>query len=263
MKVNVISKGDRRSDFICMSLIEYLKPYHFIIDTEEPEFVIAVGGDGTMLHAFHKYKHRLEHTVFLGIHTGHLGFYADWSPDQLKELVHALRFIPYQIGKYPLLEVTVWLHNGEKEVVDLALNEGTVRSEEGTFVIDVELRGQLFETFRGDGLCISTPSGSTGYNKGLGGAIVHPSLEAIQLTEMASINNRVFRTLGSPLILPSSHTVVLRPVSSRRFVMTLDQFRYTYDDVKYIQYRVAKEHIRFARFQATPFWNRVRNAFIH
>ena len=145
----------------------------------------------------------------------------------------------------------------------MALNEGTVRSEEGTFVMDVELRGQLFETFRGDGLCISTPSGSTGYNKGLGGAIVHPSLEAIQLTEMASINNRVFRTLGSPLILPSSHTVVLRPVSSQRFVMTLDQFRHIYDEVRYIQYRVAKQHVRFARFQATPFWNRVRNAFIH
>ena len=56
MKVNVISKGDRRSDFICMSLIEYLKPHQFIIDEENPEFVIAVGGDGTMLHAFHKYK---------------------------------------------------------------------------------------------------------------------------------------------------------------------------------------------------------------
>ena len=54
----------------------------------------------------------------------------------------------------------------------------------------------------------STPSGSTAYNKALGGAIIHPSIEAIQIAEMASINNRVFRTVGSPLVLPKHHTCV-------------------------------------------------------
>ncbi|MPU17321.1 NAD(+) kinase, partial [Acinetobacter baumannii] len=76
------------------------------------------------------------------------------------------------------------------------------KSAEGTLVTEVEIRGEYFETFRGDGLCISTPSGSTAYNKALGGAIIHPSIEAIQIAEMASINNRVFRTVGSPLVLP-------------------------------------------------------------
>ncbi len=60
----------------------------------------------------------------------------------------------------------------------MALNESTVKSVEGTFVIDVEIRGEHFERFRGDGLCISTPSGSTAYNKALGGAIIHPSLKS-------------------------------------------------------------------------------------
>ena len=86
----------------------------------------------------------------------------------------------------------------------LALNESTVKSVEGTLVIDVEIRGQHFERFRGDGLCLATPSGSTAYNKALGGAIVHPSINAIQLTELASINNRVFRTVGSPLLVASA-----------------------------------------------------------
>ena len=67
-----------------------------------------------------------------------------------------------------------------------------------TLVVDVNLRGKHFERFRGDGLCgVSTPSGSTAYNKALGGALIHPSLEAMQITEIASINNRVFRTVGS------------------------------------------------------------------
>ncbi|MDV2687009.1 NAD(+) kinase, partial [Alkalihalophilus lindianensis] len=93
----------------------------------------------------------------------------------------------------------------------LALNESTVKSLEGTLVIDVEIRGEHFERFRGDGLCVSTPSGSTAYNKALGGAIIHPSISAIQVAEMASINNKVFRTIGSPLILPAHHTCLLKP----------------------------------------------------
>ena len=82
---------------------------------------------------------------------------------------------------------------------------------------DVEIKGELFETFRGDGLCLSTPSGSTAYNKALGGAIIHPSIRAIQLAEMASINDRVFRTVGSPLILPEHHTCLIKPINDVTF----------------------------------------------
>ncbi|MCI4139855.1 NAD(+) kinase, partial [Bacillus vallismortis] len=79
----------------------------------------------------------------------------------------------------------------DREERYLALNECTIKSIEGSLEADVEIKGQLFETFRGDGLCWSTPSGSTAYNKALGGASIHPSIRAIQLAEMASINNRV------------------------------------------------------------------------
>ncbi len=89
------------------------------------------------------------------------------------------------------------------------------------FVVDVNLRGKHFERFRGDGLCVSTPSGSTAYNKALGGALIHPSLEAMQITEIASINNRVFRTVGSPLVLPRDHTLTSR-VNHDTIIITID-----------------------------------------
>lgn len=69
---------------------------------------------------------------------------------------------------------------------------------------DVFIKDELFERFRGDGLSISTPTGSTAYNKSIGGAVLHPSINAFQLTEIASLNNRVFRTLGSPIVI--AHT---------------------------------------------------------
>lgn len=121
--------------------------------------------------------------------------------------------------------------------------------------MDVEIKGDLFETFRGDGLCISTPSGSTAYNKALGGAIIHPSLPSIQLSEMASINNRVFRTIGSPLVLPQHHTCMLKPVNDVDFHITIDHLFLLQKKVKSIQCRVAEEKSVLPGFAHSHFGN--------
>lgn len=262
MKFAITSKGDTRSNTLMHQIRAYLLDFDLTYDEDRPDIVISVGGDGTLLYAFHRYKSRLDKTAFVGVHTGHLGFYADWTPDEIEKLVIAIAKTPYQVVEYPLLEVIVRYSHGGKESRYLALNESTVKSVGATFVMDVEIRGQFFERFRGDGLCVSTPSGSTAYNKALGGAIIHPSIHAIQITEMASINNRVFRTIGSPLILPDHHTCMLKPVNCPDFHITIDHLTLLHKDVKSIQYRVADEKIRFARFRPFPFWKRVRDSFI-
>lgn len=259
-KYAIVSKGDERSNNIKENINRYLVDFNLTLDQKEPDLVISVGGDGTFLEAFHRYIHRLSDTAFIGIHTGHLGFYADWLPHEVEKLIIEIAKKPFEVVEYPLLEVTL-LRNSEKTNF-LALNEATIKTADGSVVFDVYIRDTYFETFRGDGLCISTPSGSTAYNKALGGGIIHPSLEAIQLTEMASINNRVFRTIGSSLILPKHHTCSLKTVVDRSFLVTIDHYTNTYDDVREVQFNVAKEKIRFARFRPFPFWNRVRESFI-
>lgn len=262
MKFAIVSKGDSRSNKIKATMKRYLTDFDLIYDEKEPDLAISVGGDGTFLEAFHTYVHRLKTTAFIGVHTGHLGFYADWLPDELEKLIIEIAKTPFEVVEYPLLEVIIRSKTGGKENRILALNEAMIKTAEGSVVFDVEIRGEHFETFRGDGLCISTPSGSTAYNKALGGAILHPSLEAIQLTEMASINNRIFRTIGSPLILPKHHTCIMKPMVDRSFLIAIDHFTGTYTNVKSIQCRVAKEKVRFARFRPFPFWNRVRDSFV-
>ncbi|PAV29178.1 NAD kinase [Virgibacillus profundi] len=262
MKFKIVSKGDERSNKIKATMKQYLTEFDLVYDKETPDLVISVGGDGTFLEAFHRYVHRLEHTAFVGVHTGHLGFYADWTPDELEKLIIEIAKTPFQVVEYPLLEVTIRAESGGKEDRFLALNEAMIKTADGSVVFDVDIKGEHFETFRGDGLCVSTPSGSTAYNKALGGGIIHPSLEVIQLTEMASINNRVFRTIGSPLILPKHHTCLLKPVVNRSFLIAIDHFTTNYTNVKSIQCRVAEERVRFARFKPFPFWNRVRDSFV-
>ncbi|MEI3607848.1 NAD kinase [Pseudogracilibacillus sp. SE30717A] len=262
MKFTIVSRGDERSNKIKAKMKQYLIDFDLIYNEENPELVISVGGDGTFLEAFRLYVDKLDTTAFLGVHTGHLGFYTDWTSNEIEKLVIEIAKTPFHVVEYPLLEVIIRFKDEEKSLRSLALNETTIKTVEGSVVFDVQIRGEHFETFRGDGLCISTPSGSTAYNKALGGGIIHPSLEAIQVTEIASINNRVFRTIGSPLILPKHHTCLLRPLGKDSFIIAFDHITKSFNNVKSIQCRVAKERVRFVRYRPFPFWNRVRDSFV-
>lgn len=263
MRYVILSKGDPKSEALKHKMMCHMQDFNMIEDAENPEIVISVGGDGTLLQAFHHYSHMLSRCAFVGIHTGHLGFYADWLPHEVEKLVIAINKAEFQVIEYPLLEVILRYNDEGYETRYLALNEATMKTENGsTLVVDIDIRGQHFERFRGDGLCVSTPSGSTAYNKALGGALIHPSLEAIQLTEIASINNRVFRTVGSPLVLPKHHTCHVKPVDHGTILSTVDHISVKHKNVNAVQYRVANEKVRFARFRPFPFWKRVHDSFI-
>lgn len=261
MKFAIQSRRDEQSNELMELAKTYLVDFGLKFDEESPDIVISIGGDGTLLHAFHRYAHLLDKVSFVGIHTGHLGFYADWKPSELEKLVLSIAKKDFNVVEYPLLEVRVHHYNSATTRF-LAMNEATVKSPDVTLVMDVELNGNHFERFRGDGLCVSTPSGSTAYNKALGGAIIHPTLHAIQLTEMASINNRVFRTVGSSLVLPAHHNCVLKPVMEQNFIMTIDHIQSLLSDVESISFNVANEKVRFARFRPFPFWERVHESFV-
>ena len=178
-------------------------------DEQQPDVVITIGGDGTLISAFHHYEDRLSTIRFVGIHTGHLGFYTDWRNFEVEDLVESLQNDSGQSVSYPLLEMSATYDDGEIER-RVALNESTLRNIVKTMVCDVYINNQLFERFRGDGLVISTPTGSTAYNKSVGGAILDPRIIGFQLGEMASLNNRVFRTLGSPVVFGSDTKLTLR-----------------------------------------------------
>lgn len=261
MKFFIQSRNDDLSNELMERAKTYLSDFGLEWHEESPDIVLSIGGDGTLLHAFHRYREQLATVAFVGIHTGHLGFYADWKPAEIEKLVISIAKKEFEVIQYPLLEATIHYRNDDQTKY-LALNESTIKSPDVTLVMDVELNGTHFERFRGDGLCMSTPSGSTAYNKALGGAVIHPSLDAMQLTEMASINNRVFRTVGAPLVLPAHHTCVLKPVKAPDFMVTVDHVQLLHKDVKSIEYRVAKEKVRFARFRPFPFWTRVHDSFI-
>lgn len=235
-----------------------------IEDRDNPQIVVSIGGDGTLLHAFHTFLHAIDQVSFVGIHTGHLGFFADWQADEIEQLVEVMSAQPLDrnanIVRYPLVKVEVTFDDNEETY--FALNEVTIKGLDGTLVAQANINDQLFEMFRGDGICVSTPSGSTAYNKSIGGAIIHPTLESIQIAEIASINNRVYRTLGSSIIVPNHHYFDIIPNAGQRLQLTIDHESAEWHNIVSIRCRVADRKVAFARYRPFPFWKRVREAFI-
>lgn len=261
MKVAIIHNNEASSEAVAKQLRVLLKQAEIQVSEHDPELIISVGGDGTLLSAFHRYNHLLDQVSFLGVHTGHLGFYTDWRDYELPELVNSLKENRGKSVSYPLLDVRVNYHDKPSKHF-LALNESAIKRVSRTMAADVYIKDELFERFRGDGLSVSTPTGSTAYNKSIGGAVIHPSINAIQLAEIASLNNRVFRTLGSPLIIADSEWVTIDLVESRDYLLTIDQLDIQPEGIKSVQYQIAKERIHFASYRHMHFWHRVKDAFI-
>lgn len=262
VRIAIIHNHNKKSVAVAQELRALCLKNRLTLEEKNPDLVITVGGDGTLLSAFHRYAHLLDQVRFVGVHTGHLGFYTDWRDFELEELVESLVKDQGESVSYPLLDVKVSYQDQMEEAHFFALNESTLKRIDGTMVCDVYIKDEWFERFRGDGMCVSTPTGSTAYNKSVGGAVIHPRLEAIQLTEIASINNRVFRTLSSPMIVAPNEWIQLRPASEDGFILTIDQLTSSEKNIIAINYRIAKERIHFARYRHTHFWSRVEDAFI-
>ncbi|WP_044481931.1 NAD kinase [Paenibacillus antibioticophila] len=266
MRYYVLDRGDQLSLELAESFHKLAADQGLILDADSPDIVVSIGGDGTMLHAFHSFMDRIASTAFVGVHTGHLGFYADWKADEIPELVQMMAGDPEdshlkpRIVQYPLVDLEIVKQSGVLKHV--CLNEFTLKSVDGTVVLQVDINDHMFEMFRGDGICVSTPSGSTAYNKSLGGAMIHPSIEAFQISEIASINNRVFRTMGSSLVLPNHHHCDIYSRKEQNLLLTVDHVNLRVSDLISVRCKVAEQKISFVRYRPFPFWTRVRNAFL-
>ena len=233
-------------------------------DKSNPDYVFAIGGDGTVLRTFNKYMNNLDNIKFLSIHTGHLGFYTDYSAQNYEKIFFDMLALKPKVEQYPLLRVKAYCANGDLVSDYCSLNEITVNNHTGsTYAAKVYINGVHFESFRGDGLCISTPTGSTAYNKSLGGAVIHPQLPLYQVTEIAALNNLVYRTLGNPLILSQNDELMIKPMNTENHRITVDHMHFNYDSVAKIKITLEKDKkISFIRYNEDSFWQRVKRSFI-
>ncbi|ABA44522.1 NAD(+)/NADH kinase [Streptococcus agalactiae] len=262
-RVAIIANGKYQSKRVASKLFAAFKhDPDFYLSKKDPDIVISIGGDGMLLSAFHMYEKQLDKVRFVGVHTGHLGFYTDYRDFEVDTLINNLKNDEGEQISYPILKVTITLEDG-RVIRARALNESTIKRIEKTMVADVVINQVVFERFRGDGILVSTPTGSTAYNKSLGGAVLHPTIEALQLTEISSLNNRVYRTLGSSVIIPKKDAIEIVPKRVGVYTISIDNKTVHYKNVTKIEYSIDEKSINFVSTPShTSFWERVNDAFI-
>ena len=143
------------------------------------DLIVVIGGDGSILGFAREYGSR--GVPLLGINLGNLGFLADIAPENIVNSV-----IDVVKGKYIKDERFFLEASFEDSNIEIALNEVVINSVLKAKLLEYELYIDNLFVYRqkGDGLIISTPTGSTAYSLSGGGPIIHPNLKAITLLPM-------------------------------------------------------------------------------
>jgi NAD+ kinase len=181
------------------------------------DLLLVLGGDGTMISAARLVGAR--HVPVLGINYGNLGYLAEF---RMEEMFPALEYIlagDYRLEHREMLAVE--LFRGEERLMrSRVLNDVVINKSALARIIEIEayLNGQFVNSFRADGLIVSTPTGSTAYNLSAGGPVIYPSMNAVVITPICP-----FTLSNRPIVVPNDALIELRlQTPDEEVVLTLD-----------------------------------------
>lgn len=253
MKYCIIHRNDEASSQITQEIKGKLQLEY---NDKNPDYVIAVGGDGTILKAFHSYPN----AILFGVHTGHLGFYANYMAFEIDKLIEDITTKSFHVDELDVLSSKII---SENQVIEAnAINEVTIVTPARTLILNVAINDEHFERFRGTGICISTPSGSTAYNKSLHGSVIDPKLKCMQMTEIAGINSNAYRTLSSPLVLSYDRVIKLTAEKAQEVFITVDHTSYTIAAFKELEVYYDNKKMKMAYRTQDSFISRITRTFL-
>ncbi|WML47290.1 NAD kinase [Neobacillus sp. PS3-34] len=244
------------------TLYELAERYGFTLvqDPAKANIIASIGGDGTFLQAVRKTGFR-EDCLYAGISTNRsLSMYCDFKIEDTSKMIEATNNEQIEVRRYPAIEVTV-----DGQSTFHCLNEFSIRSAIiKTLVMDVFIDQLHFETFRGDGLIVATPTGSTAYNKSVNGSIVDPLLPCMQVSELASVNNNRYRTLGASFILSGDRSLTLKIAADGNDhpTMGMDNEALSIRHVEKIEIKLSEKRIKTIKLKDNSFWEKVKRTFL-
>ena len=228
---------------------------------EDTELILCVGGDGTLLNLMQDLD--FPKTPVVGINTGHLGFFQEVPPGKIDEMI-----FQYNQGKYTLQSFSTvkgcvttadgtYRHTGLNEIAVKGLPNYPVH-------LNISINDSFIERFSGDGVCVATPAGSTGYNYSLGGSIVDPRHHLLQVTPIAPMNSIAYRSFTSSILLPGTDTLSISPCSQQdsRLTVVFDGRVAEYQNVKEIKITLSRKKVNMIRFGNLPFWDKAKSKFL-
>jgi len=228
----------------------------------EADLLACIGGDGTFLSFVHKCRFPV--APIIGINTGHLGFFQESSPERISSTLDKINREEYKLQKIRPVEASIYTDKSKFERI--GLNEILVR---GTFShvsqFAVSIDDTNIQNFSGDGILVSTPVGSTAYNYSLGGSIVSPDLDVLQLTPVAPMNTNAYRCFHSSILLPAGETITIAGTGRSThgsIILSFDGRTHEFSNVSKVEIRQSEKEINLIRFENYDYWSKLSSKLL-
>ncbi len=210
---------------------------NFELLCKQCDALVTLGGDGTLISAVRR-SFNYDKPI-LGIYAGNLGFLADISMDELDEFVGNMVAGRSRIDERSVLEATV-VKNGE-EITMYAFNDIVLTRPSISNMIHIEtlVDGKAFNTYYGDGVIVSTPTGSTAYNLSAGGPVLFPLTQVFALTPICphSLTQR-------PVVLPGKFSIEMKTPQNRALIIIDGQDMHELEQGESIHIRLATKTVK-------------------
>lgn len=216
------------------------------------DIALSLGGDGTFLNTA---KHVGNKGIpILGINAGRLGFLSDVADNEIEAALDEIVNHQYQIEERSVLQLIT--DNSDWQEYPFALNEIALLKQDTSsmMTIHVNVKGELLNSYRADGLIISTPTGSTAYSMSVGGPIVVPQSNTFILAPVAS------HTLSiRPLIIPDNWELEISISSrSKSFLVALDGRSDVFPQSTNLKIRKAEHTVKVLKRANHTFFNTLK-----
>ncbi|MCF0116760.1 MAG: NAD(+)/NADH kinase [Bacilli bacterium] len=260
MKYSVFYKDNEENKKLKDEFVSYMNKYNYVLDEENPNIVVCIGGDGTFLKAVNHYMDKIEQVQFIGVKTGRLGFFCEYNPDELEQLAKDIAIsIPLEY-QYNLLEGHLVYDENEQYIY--AVNEIRIEDPIRTFICNVDINNEHLEEFRGNGLLVASTLGSTAYCKSCRGSLVDHKLNVLQLAAINPIHNVVYNALSSPLILHETTKITFKGDFSSIIVGFDNNIIENNGKLKAVEVRSSDVCVTLLRFKTYNYIKKIRSSFI-
>ena len=260
-KIKIYANENPACQKIKDRLLTKLTKANFIIDEKKPDLVIAVGGDGAFLRMVKAEKYNTD-VYYVGINGGTLGFLQKINKNEINEFIKLLKDGHYDIEEISIQETKV--KTKKKSETFFAINEIALRERElNVFRTAVYIDDVFLEDYVGDGLLISTSTGSTAYNLSFGGAIVYNTFHTTQLTPIAPLNSGAYRNILNSIIIPEAMPIKIMPKSkNNEIILTVDGINIFTQDVKEIKISCLGKKLKCLKLNESHFIKTINDKFL-
>ena len=268
IRIGFVSRHEVQSLHLAKMLVERLRPHAEVfvepdiaallgavgtsveeMEKAEVDFIVSVGGDGTILRTIHKMAAPLP---ILGINMGTLGFLVDVEPEDAIMTLERL-LMGFEVDVRSRLKV---LLNGR--CLPPATNEVALLTASPAKMIEFEIivDGSIMEDFRADGVIIATSTGSTAYAMSAGGPIVDPRVDAIVLVPVAP-----FKLSSRPWLIPGGSSIEVRlKLPDKEALVVIDgQSTTTISPKDTVEISKAETPARFVKVGRDGFYAKVKS----